>query len=50
MKQWEFSLGFYPGILIGMRTYYTEDVTTYVLYLPFVDFALAVGYDLLDDE
>jgi len=41
-KAWELSFGLYPGILIGARTYYTENVTTYVFYLPFVDFAIAI--------
>lgn len=39
-KAWEVSIGFYPGILFGVRTYYTESLTTYVLYLPFVDIAI----------
>jgi hypothetical protein len=39
---WELSLGFYPGILLGIRTYVEEDSTLYVLYLPFVDLALEI--------
>lgn len=41
-KAWEISIGFYPGILFGMRTYKTEEVTTHVFYIPFVDFAVAI--------
>ena len=39
---WSLSLGFYPGILIGMRTYKEEKQTTHVFYLPFIDLALEV--------
>ena len=34
--------GFYPGVLIGARTYPEPDQTTHVLYLPFVDLALTI--------
>jgi len=37
---WAVSVGFYPGILIGMRSYYSDDVNSHVLYLPFFDVAL----------
>ena len=39
---WELSIGFYPGILFGMRTYEEETLTTYVFYLPFIDVAYEV--------
>jgi hypothetical protein len=39
---WELSLGVYPGILLGIRTYVEEDSTLYVLYLPFIDLALEI--------
>ncbi len=39
---WSLSIGFYPGILFGFRTYEEPDHTTHVLYLPFVDLALEV--------
>ena len=41
-KTWEISIGFYPGILLGMRTYKTEEVTTHVFYLPFIDIAVVI--------
>jgi len=41
-KAWEISVGFYPGILLGMRTYKTEEVTTHVFYLPFIDIAVVI--------
>jgi hypothetical protein len=39
---WSIEVGFYPGMLIGVRTYPEPDQTTHVLYLPFVDLALTV--------
>ena len=43
MKGWEISLGFYPGILVGFRSYDQEDDTNHVLYLPFVDLCVTIG-------
>lgn len=39
---WELSLGLYPGILIGFRTYKEADCTVHVLYFPFVDIAFTI--------
>ena len=36
-KNWELSFGFYPGILIGFRSYEEENKTNHVLYMPFID-------------
>jgi hypothetical protein len=41
-KVWSLSIGTYPGILLGMRTYHEDNQTTHVLYLPFIDLALEV--------
>ena len=41
-KNWTLSVGFYPGIVIGMRTYVVDEQDSYVLYLPFVDIALEI--------
>jgi hypothetical protein len=41
-KNWSLSLGFYPGVLIGARTYDEPTQTTHVLYMPFIDIALEV--------
>ena len=41
-KSWTLSIGIYPGILFGIRTYEEADFKTHVLYLPFVDFALEI--------
>jgi hypothetical protein len=39
---WELSLGLYPGILLGIRTYVEEDSDLYVLYLLFIDVAIEI--------
>jgi hypothetical protein len=39
---WSISLGFYPGILFGIRTYVEEKQTAYVFYLPFIDLAIEI--------
>ena len=39
---WSIEIGFYPGIVVGIRSYEELDQTTHVLYLPFVDLALTV--------
>lgn len=39
-----FSIGLYPGILIGMRTYKYLDSTSYVLYIPFIDFVININH------
>jgi hypothetical protein len=41
-KGWALQLGFYAGILIGMRTYELTDTTCHVFYLPFIDLALII--------
>jgi len=51
MKDYSISIGFYPGFLIGVRTYRKEYETEqegyklilhHVLYLPFVDLCLTI--------
>jgi len=39
---WILELGFYPGFLIGIRSYVEEDMVTHVLYMPFFDISLIV--------
>ena len=41
-NQWVIQLGFYPGIVVGFRTYHNEDSTIHVLYVPFIDIALII--------
>ena len=39
-KDWSISLGTYPGILFGIRTYDGPKHRQHVIYLPFVDVAI----------
>jgi len=39
---WVIELGFYPGVLLGFRSYIEEDLDIHVLYLPFLDIALKI--------
>jgi hypothetical protein len=42
IKGWSISLGLYPGVLFGMRSYKEKEYTTHVIYLPFVDLAIEI--------
>ena len=42
MKSWEVSVGLYPGILIGVRTYVEKEYVQHVIYLPFVDICIEI--------
>jgi len=39
---WTIEVGFYPGMLLGVRTYEEPEHTTHVVYIPFVDLALCI--------
>jgi len=41
-NKWEFSTGFYPGLLMGMRSYKDVKKDDHVLYLPLIDFCLTI--------
>jgi hypothetical protein len=45
MKDWEFSIGTYPGILIGFRSYQEGTKSTHVVYIPFVDLCFTVWHE-----
>jgi len=40
--KWSLSVGLYPGILFGARSYNEKNKTTHILYIPFIDFALEI--------
>lgn len=42
---WELSLGLYPGIVIGIRSYDNDDSTDHVLYIPFIELCLTIYKD-----
>jgi len=41
-KGWSLSVGTYPGVLFGIRSYDEESQVTHVAYLPFIDIALEI--------
>ena len=41
-KYWSISVGLYPGILFGFRTYDEPTFVTHVMYLPFIDLAIEI--------
>ena len=41
-KYWSITLGLYPGLLFGFRTYEEPEYDTHVFYLPFIDIALEI--------
>ena len=45
MTGWELSLGLYPGLLVGIRSYPEKTFTEHVLYLPLLEFVLTVYYE-----
>ncbi len=45
MKDWSLSFGFYPGILIGFRTYNEVNKNNHVLYIPLMDVCLTTYND-----
>jgi len=44
-NDWEFTIGLYGGLLIGIRHYEQTNCTDYVLYLPLIDFCLTIYHD-----
>ena len=45
IKNWELSFGFYPGIVVGFRSYNEVGKSNHVLYVPFVDACLTLYND-----
>ena len=39
---WELSLGLYPGIVVGARSYVQNKITEHVLYIPFIELCLTI--------
>lgn len=50
ITNWELSLGFYPGVLIGFRSYPDTGygIENHVLYLPFIDLCLTLEREIND--
>ena len=47
---WEISLGLYPGVLLGFRSYIDKGVENHVLYIPFVDLCLTIEREVDEEE
>ena len=50
ITNWELSIGFYPGVLIGFRSYPDtgNGLENHVLYLPFIDLCLTIEREAND--
>ena len=42
---WELSVGFIPGIILGIRSYVERRKTNHVLYIGCVDICLTIYHD-----
>ena len=42
MLGWELVIGFYPGVLLGARSYPQGKITDHVIYIPFIELCLTV--------
>ena len=51
INAWDLSVGFYPGVLVGFRSYLNtgNGVENHVIYLPFVDLCLTIEREV-DEE
>ncbi len=45
MKNVDISIGFYPGILLGVRTYKNPLRVSHVFYLPLIDLCITIYKD-----
>ena len=50
INAWDLSVGFYPGVLVGFRSYPNtgNGVENHVLYLPFIDLCLTIEKEIND--
>ena len=49
---WELSLGFYTGVLLGFRSYPDtgNGLENHVIYIPFVDVCLTIQREVKNEE
>lgn len=45
MRGWELSIGLYPGVCIGARSYPEQTFVEHVFYVPFVEICLTIYYE-----
>lgn len=48
MRDWDMSIGLYPGILIGLRTYRGINKVSHVFYLPLIDLCIDIYNERTD--
>ena len=50
INAWDLGIGFYPGVLLGFRSYPDtgNGVENHVLYLPFIDLCLTIEREIND--
>ena len=48
MKEWDLSIGVYPGVLIGVRTYHGKEKISHVFYLPLIDLCINIYNERTD--
>ena len=48
MRDWDMSIGLYPGILIGLRTYRGINKVSHVFYLPLIDLCIDIYHEGTD--
>ena len=44
MREWEVSIGMYPGLVLGVRSYKQQDRVDHVFYLPLFDLCITIFY------
>lgn len=45
MKEYQIFFGFYPGILLGIRSYHDSVSDIHVLYLPLIEFGIEIFHE-----
>ena len=50
IEGWEISIGLYPGVLIGIRSYPEDKFSEHVLYFPFVEICLTLHYEWRENK
>ncbi|MCS5550863.1 MAG: hypothetical protein NZ811_05035 [Gammaproteobacteria bacterium] len=50
IKGWEISLGLYPGVLFGFRSYVDDKFENHVLYIPFIDLCITIEREVDEEE
>ena len=51
INAWDLSIGFYPGVLVGFRSYPNtgNGIENHVVYLPFIDLCLTIEREVNEE-